>query len=138
MQQFLSNGGFAKMMSTIIQSIFVLGIGALLFIEGYHNQPFNPYLLTFLGVILGHQATVLTGVQSQGDLLNALSSNTLTSPAVAANTASMDQNTQALEEKIAALTANTTAINNAIASIQTPDPTPTQPKIPAIGVTTNG
>ena len=133
MQAFFSNGGFAKMMSTIIQSIFVLGIGALLFIEGYHNQPFNPYLLTFLGVILGHQATMFAGVQSQGDLLNAL--NAQSAPAAA-----ITDNTNALNQKIAALQQNTSAIvDNTVATQHVNDPVATQPKLATVnGVPTNG
>lgn len=82
LQQFLSNGGFAKMMSTIIQAIFVIGIGVILAIEALNNQPFNPYLLSFLGLILGHQASVYAGVQSNSDLIQALSNPQISTPAL--------------------------------------------------------
>jgi len=97
LQQFLSNGGFAKMAATIIQTIFVLGAGVLLFLEVYNGQTVNPYILGLLGVILGHQVTVNAGVQTGGDLMNALQTPLPINPLQAANTTAIEANTAATQ-----------------------------------------
>ena len=133
LQQFLSNGGFAKMAATIIQTIFVLGAGVLLFLEVYNNQTVNPYILGLLGVILGHQVTVNAGVQSGGDLLNALQTPLPLNPMQSANTKAMIANTSAIMANTsqgATTQANTQATE--ANTVATEANTATQPKVQAV------
>jgi hypothetical protein len=62
--KYLTNGGLIKTLGIVVLFVFTLGSGGIVAYDIMTNQPVNPVITTFLGIVLTHVANMFAQMQT--------------------------------------------------------------------------